>query len=285
MRAVLRRLRDQPWVLKPLVAVLKVAMDTGLPCSERIYRHVPYRGVVEVQVPGGGFFRLAATGKAIENGLYWEGVYAHEPASMAAWMQRAARAQSVLDIGANSGVFALAAAAVGASDVHAFEPLPRVHAILVSNVALNRFPKLHTWQLAVADQPGVADLFDPGGDAPTSASLSSTFSREHFGDIPSSKVPVVSVDHFCSEHGITHIDLIKLDVEGHEEFALRGMRETVLRDRPTILMEVLPPYEARLRDVVVELFGDAYTWTPIDEGDGSPNRNVLLLPKTTTETP
>jgi len=284
MKQFLRQLRDQPWVLNPLVALLGLARRIGILRGERIYRHVPYRGMVRVAMTGGYSFRVISRGGQIENGLYWEGLRAHEPGSMAIWVRAASTARVVLDIGANSGLFTLAAAAAGAREVHAFEPVPRVYAILAANLAANNFPLVRAWQSAVADRPGIADMYDPGGETPTSASLSNDFSREHFGNIPSFKVPVVSVDGFCSEHRINHIDLIKLDVEGHEEFALRGMCEAVLRNRPAILMEVLGGYEDRLREVVVELFGDSYSWTRIHESDGGPDRNVLLVSEKTFPT-
>jgi hypothetical protein len=37
-------------------------------------------------------------------------------------------------------------------------------------------------------------------------------------------VAVTTIDAFCREHGIAHIDLLKLDVEGHELAALQGAR-------------------------------------------------------------
>lgn len=224
----------------------------------------------------GGSFRVVSEGRKIENGLFWGGLRAHEPVSMDAWLEAAEEAGVVLDIGANSGVYALAAAAAGAGEVHAFEPVARVHSILKSNFDLNPGFPVHAWHLAVSNASGTALLHDPGGEAPTSASLSEEFAREHFGDVPAAEVSVITIDEFCALHDLGRVDLIKLDVEGFEEQALRGMQGTVLRDRPLILMEVLDGYEQRLRAVVVELFGSECTWTRVDEGDGSPNRNVLL---------
>lgn len=247
--------------------------------SERYYRHVPYRGMVEVAVVPGHSFRIVARGGHIENSLYWEGTYGHEAVSMRTWVEMARRSKVVLDIGANSGVFALVAASMGATQVHAFEPLPRIYEILRENIAANSFTSIKAWQCAVSDKPGEAELFDPGGDAPTSASLSCQFSHSHLGEaIPTERVRVTSVDVFCTERGIGHVDLIKIDVEGHEELALRGMVLTVLRCRPVIIIEVLDEYELRLRSVVVELFGAGYLWKRIDEGNEYPNHNVLLTP-------
>ena len=279
MKSFLRKLRDTPLVLSCLVWLLRSSRRFGLFTSERYYRHVPYRGLVKIEVTPGHSFRIVARGGHIENSLYWEGTYEHEAATMRRWTELACDSKVVLDIGANSGVFALAAAAMGATQVHAFEPLPRVYEILRENFAANSFPSVNAWQYAISDNPGEAELFDPGGDAPTSASLSSQFSHSHFCDgLSTIRVPVTSVDVFCAERGIGQVDLIKIDVEGHEEFALRGMVQTVSRCRPVIVMEVLDEYDSQLRSVVSKLFGSDYSWERIDESGERPNLNVLLTP-------
>lgn len=279
MRAALKRLRDNPFVLSACVFVLKLFRSVGLFKSERIYSHVPFQGVVTVDCGHGTSYRIQSRGGQIENGLYWEGFFAHEPATMAHWNNHASAANVVLDIGANSGIFALAAAAAGAKSVHAFEPLPRMFDILAKNARLNNFPTLKVWPCAVGATSGTATLFDPGGDAPTSASLSEAFSKEHFGTLPETQINVVSIDDFCDKQHVGMVDLIKIDVEGYEQFALLGMQETVRRYKPVILMEVLDGQEAILRKVVESLWPGNYSWSKIDEGHGHVSRNVLLEPK------
>ncbi len=279
LRSFARSVRDSNYVREPLVRALAAAHRAGLPVRHGVYCHVPYHGWVTVRVPEGRDFTVLSRGGGMENGLYWEGLAAHEPTSMSAWLRVARHARTVLDIGANVGVFALAAAAAGAERVHAFEPMPRIHAALAQNLARNGDLPVQSWQIAVADAEGSAAMYDPGGDLPTSASLSRDFAHHFFGDLPSVQVPVARVDHWVAEEGIAHVDLIKLDVEGHEAAALRGMRETVLRDRPTLLIEVLGIYEAEIRALVTELFGDHYTWERLAEGRGTEDRNVLLTPR------
>lgn len=278
MRLFLKRLRDRPAVLAVLIGVLRVSRRLRFLRSRRIYSHVPYRGIVTVDCGAGRNFRIRSEGHNIENGLYWDGLFAHEPASMRAWVQRATNAEVVFDIGANSGVFSLAAAAAGARLVHAFEPLPRVHQILVRNIALNPALPITTWPVAIGAEEGSAALFDPGGDAPTSASLSPEFAAAHFGELPSVQIDVRTVDSICRERGIRTLDLVKIDVEGFEEPALRGMRGMVSACRPVILMEVLPGQEVQLKRVVEELWPGLYVWRCIEEGNDHVSRNVLLAP-------
>lgn len=278
VKRLLRSLRAYPPVLAVAILALRGLRGVGLFRSRRIYRHVPFRGVVTVAC-GARSFCIRSCGHNIENGLYWEGLFAHEPESMRIWVEAAASAGTVLDIGANSGVFALAAACAGARSVHAFEPLPRVHAILAGNVSLNPGLPIQSWSVAIGDKDGTAAIYDPGGEAPTSASLSADFSASNFGATPTIEVPVRSVDAFCGERGITSIDLVKIDVEGYEDHALRGMQATVANSRPLILMEVLPGQESVLRSLVEALWPGLYWWSPVDEGEAHVSRNVLLLPK------
>ena len=112
MKSSLRKLRDTPLVLSCLVWLLRSARRFGLFASERYYRHVPYRGLVKVEVTPSNSFRIVARGAPIENSLYWEGIYGHEAVSMRTWIERARDSKVVLDISANSGVFALAVSAV-----------------------------------------------------------------------------------------------------------------------------------------------------------------------------
>ena len=277
MRQVIKRVRDTPFVLSSCVLLLRGFRAIGVFTSRDVYIHVPFRGTFSVDCGQGRSFRMISRGHKIENGLYWDGLRAHEPESIRFWIDRAATAGVVLDVGANSGLFALAAAAVGAGEVHAFEPLPRVHAILAGNVASNPQLPLQAWPVAVGAFDGVADLFDPGGEAPSSASLSPKFAAEHFDAVPVEKVDVMSIDSFCAGRGIDRVDLIKIDVEGYEVNTLRGMQRIVAASSPAILMEVLPGQEAELRETVETLWPGKFAWSPVDEGNGDESRNVTLV--------
>ena len=59
------------------------------------------------------------------------------------------------------------------------------------------------------------------------------------------RVPVVRFDDSAKEADLSRLDIVKLDVEGWEEAALRGMRESLGRLRP--------------RTIIVELRSDART--------------------------
>jgi hypothetical protein len=58
--------------------------------------------------------------------------------------------------------------------------------------------------------------------------------------ISGDEIQLTTMDDFCREHKVTKLDLIKLDVEGHEECVLCGGENTLLMFRPVILIELNP---------------------------------------------
>jgi hypothetical protein len=52
-------------------------------------------------------------------------------------------------------------------------------------------------------------------------------------------VPTVCLDQFCQDYSIDHVDLLKLDIQGHEHSALRGAEHLITAGRVgTIFMEL-----------------------------------------------
>jgi FkbM family methyltransferase len=90
----------------------------------------------------------------------------------------------VLDVGANTGFYALVAVSVDPSvEVHAFEPYPPVLEVLHANVGMNvRGSRVRVFAEAVGGSRGDALLHIPNpshGLVETSASLNPAFRVEH----------------------------------------------------------------------------------------------------------
>jgi FkbM family methyltransferase len=167
-----------------------------------------------------------------------------EPPMPAVFFRLACQAEGlIIDIGANTGFYALlAAAASKRAGIIAFEPEHHVLAILQRNVRLNRMDRrIHAVNIALSDHVGSATLYIPlqgHGLVETSSSLEQAFKPLH-----SEKLDVVTttLDEFLSQLRFRkrHVSLIKVDVEGHEVPVLQGCRETVIRRRPILFVEVL----------------------------------------------
>lgn len=164
----------------------------------------------------------------------------------------------VLDIGANVGNYAarLSELVEKHGRVLAFEPVPETFELLAANV--NRFPlrNVTLYNVAASDGFGVRSMRMPrlktGAENPYEAHLS-----EETSDL---SVLCVPVDSLGLERAI---QLVKIDVEGHELAALRGMHRLLQRDRPVLIVE------GRSSEVASLLEDLGYSYT---QDSGSPNR-------------
>lgn len=149
----------------------------------------------------------------------------------------------ILDIGANTGFYSLLGLAAH-PDTHsiAFEPDPAVLTILRGNQSLNGFEdRLRIENLALSDSSGVMTLYVPHkghGLVESSSSLQKSFKDEHSAEV---SVQVSTLDEFLS--GDASVQLVKIDVEGHEFSAVKGAEATFARCRPIIAIELLPDAE------------------------------------------
>ena len=165
----------------------------------------------------------------------------------------------MFDVGANIGYYSLGAALrVGPTgQVHAFEPTPSVHQRLVANIELNGLHQVVAHACAVTDAAGSATMYDlPGNSGAHSLG-------RHAASRGSYTVSTIRLDDYVHEHDVPRLDLVKLDIEGAEVLALRGMHELLRRFRPHVLLEINPKCLRRLGfsagDVVEMLQEHGYT--------------------------
>lgn len=128
---------------------------------------------------------------------------------------------TIVDIGANVGSHAIPLAkSLGATtQVHAFEPHPRVFAQLQANARLNRLPNLHLYNLALGDRAGEVAFTDVRSD---------DYNRVLPDGAGALTVPMTPLDRF-EPLADAPITLLKIDVEGYEPFVLRGAEATLTR--------------------------------------------------------
>jgi len=172
--------------------------------------------------------------------------------------------QTVVDVGANIGLYTLLAAkSVGPDgNVHAFEPEPENARRIRVNLALNGVGNVELFEAAVYSTPGVVELnvFAPEFNAWHSIGRPEVVDPAH----PSTpveptatiEVPAVTLDDHCRTHAIDRIDLLKVDVEGAELDVLKGARELLAqRAARTILFEASLPQIAALGHAADDCFG------------------------------
>ncbi len=172
----------------------------------------------------------------------------YEPEELAL-IERHFQGGTVVDVGANVGNHSLWLAGLERTQrVIAFEPNPQAFAILQFNVAINGLQhKVKTHQLALSNRNGEARLRQPHSNLGGSSLEQEMPSRAG-----------VVAEHLCrcvvgSEWLQEPVQLIKVDVEGHELACLEGLLPVLERDRPLLFVEVGDGQQRQLLDVLQPL--------------------------------
>lgn len=176
---------------------------------------------------------------------------------------------SVIDIGANRGVYAwLMSSLVGpAGEVHAFEPYPANVQRL--KVLTRSKPNIVVHPCALSDSAGEATLRVPKFHEFELDALS-TLRTEVTGDTRAIRVPVRTLDEVIAKE-VSHVDLIKCDVEGHEDEVIAGAWTTIAQYKPVLLIEIEQRHrQTPVSDLVDRLLAIGYDGYFIDESGPRP---------------
>jgi FkbM family methyltransferase len=180
----------------------------------------------------------------------------------------------VVDFGANEGDYSADVLGFAKSGrVFAFEPNPATYSRLFARS--RELKSLTPVNAACGSSPGRLQLYDYAGSQGTGhASLyPGVIEKIHKGKSQSVEVDVITLDDFAAGHGISTIDLLKIDVEGHELEVLKGATNLLAQARIKAIhfefnemnivshvflkdfMDMLPGYRFNrmLRDGLVEL--------------------------------
>jgi FkbM family methyltransferase len=139
--------------------------------------------------------------------------------------------RNFVDVGAHTGIYSLIVAAVNpAAGISAFEPNQSVMPWLEENVRANGIAGIALSGLALSDVAGETKLVLP--DDVTAAAIAATTVRTG----PTVVVRTARGDDVISTRPV---DLVKIDVEGHELAVLHGMERIITEDRPAFIIECL----------------------------------------------
>lgn len=148
---------------------------------------------------------------------------------------------TIIDIGANVGLYSLLSAfLVGENGkVYSFEPTPRTFKTLKDNCG--KYKNIIPIQNALFEDKRKINFIDYG---PRYSFLNTINGR--LGDnlkflkkyATNFDLNTVVFDEFVKENNINNISFIKIDVEGVEFNVLKGMKDTLINQRPFITIEV-----------------------------------------------
>jgi FkbM family methyltransferase len=185
------------------------------------------------------------------------GWYVDERLDIEVFQKHLKTGMTFVDLGANVGFYTfLARSIIGQKGrVFAFEPYPRNAELIRASIGENSFHNNVTLvEAAVSDKNGKASLYLSPDDSTENSLLDLEFRydgvqkeeglrRKGQQEKRAITVDVVTVDdYFEKKVGDTKVDFIKMDIEGSEYRAFKGMSNKVLRDndRMILMLEFWP---------------------------------------------
>ncbi len=157
--------------------------------------------------------------------------------------------ETFLDIGANAGYYSLLASGIvgETGHVHAVEPVPSTAEKLRENLRLNNINNVTVHQYAALESRKIVKIAKRGiGDVSGQNSLRFSGQDRDYWEVPG-----VRLDQLIN----TKIHLIKMDIEGAEVMALKGMAKLLAGDdAPPILCEVTDSFFKELGSSAEELY-------------------------------
>lgn len=126
-----------------------------------------------------------------------------------------------VDIGANFGWYTLLASTIVGLNgrVFAFEPSPVAAGVISDAIAENKLKNITLVRAAVGDIVGNENIY-----MPTDASVHSPSAFQSGPNFKPLQVPLIALDSYAPLADGLPIDLMKIDIEGYEPNAMRGMR-------------------------------------------------------------
>lgn len=148
--------------------------------------------------------------------IFIHGCYISEAGYESFMLEKASEAELIMDVGANIGYYSVQFSGLMDGKVYSFEPMSYQYSVLKRNLELNGIENVIPVKRIVSNTSSEKRIYYSDPDNTGASSL--VKKSGEYEDIQA-----VTIDDFCDEHKIAQIDLMKIDVEGHEMDVLQGM--------------------------------------------------------------
>ncbi len=231
----------------------------------KLYIDFRFTGFFKVKSKQYSFY-LFNNKETISNEIFWNGIgNTWEKESIWLWEILSKKSDVIFDIGANTGVYSLIACKQNKNaQIHAFEPSREIFISLKKN-ALKNSDNIICNNKALSSKETTLTFYDTSGNTQTSSSLHKEMLQHQLSDdqIISYNVECTTLNNYCKINNIQQIDLIKLDVELHENEVIEGGLEMIKILCPVIFIEIL---NDKLGEVISEKFnGLNYTFLRLEK--------------------
>ncbi len=240
-------------------------------CRDPHPLNMPRRDVV-LETDGQRFLVSNPAESSIGWAIFGHGVW--EPEATGLICPRVREGMTVVDVGAHTGYYTiLFAKRVGPrGQVIAIEPEGRALAFLHRNVEMNGHDNVTVLPVALSNRAGRAFEREQAFLVPDDGQVSAA---------EEANVAACVFDDLVESLELQRLDIVKIDVEGAELHVLEGMRQSLVRWSPDLLLEVHPAHLENCGRTVAKL--DSFLATlgydvqPVSGPSGSGVYTVLCL--------
>ncbi len=141
----------------------------------------------------------------------------------------------VLDIGANIGHHSLFFSKFS-KKVFSFEPYELVRKSIEQKIKTNKIENITIFPFGLSDKDETLNYYEPNSHNNGTGSFINNFTLVN-NSKSSLKLQLYKGDTFIFNNKITKVDFIKIDVEGFERNVLLGLKQTLERFRPIVVIE------------------------------------------------
>ena len=163
------------------------------------------------------------------HGYFYNGRVEHEEFTDIFLEKSLDTGDTFVDVGANVGYFSILAGNIvgGEGQVHSFEPYPKAYSILKMNTEYRDNIKIYDIALSNVKGKSEFSIMDEGDRS----SIGTNKNARKVVNIKKNKL-----DNVLNK-GVPKVDVIKIDVEGHELEVMEGAREVIRAYKPIIYFE------------------------------------------------
>jgi FkbM family methyltransferase len=136
------------------------------------------------------------------------------------------------DVGANEGNFSLLVASVFKQrpvEIFAFEPTLISYNTLKKNTG--SIKNIRLFQFGFGAKEEALPVWSNYEGSGATSLYSQAFANYSFNRNVVEEISLKTLDGFCNEYGVEHVDFLKIDVEGHELFVLQGAQQLLQSKR------------------------------------------------------
>mgnify|MGYP000344834382 CR=1 FL=1 len=198
---------------------------------------------------------------------WWRFAKPFEPLTREFLVKNAEENDVFLDVGAHIGIYTVRLAEI-VRRVIALEPEPRNYRFLLRNVIINGVnDRVVVLPIAASDRDGYAYLCIKRSSGAHSL-------EEAKSCVKRVKVIIMNIDTLLRILNVDRVDMVKIDVEGHEDKVVKGMTNLLDRNPPRVIVLETKKENLNLRSYLVE---KGYRYTVLDCWDSTCNYGFYLV--------